>query len=83
MKVPAYFLKGMIVVLADPEPHPQDLLLPFVQGGKNFLGLVYQIGIDRRILGGEALFILDKILQSAILFLTDWGLKGNGLLRNS
>ncbi|OGP94982.1 MAG: hypothetical protein A2157_03000 [Deltaproteobacteria bacterium RBG_16_47_11] len=70
----------MVVVLSDPEPQPQNLFLSLIQGREDSSSLLGQVGINGGILGRDGPLVLDKILQTAILFLTDRGFEGDRLL---
>src|SRR6266511_3871583 len=75
-------LERVVALLADPEPHPEDLLLAGGEGGEHLPGLLREVHVDDRVGGGDERLVLDEVPEVAVLLLADRGLEADGLLRD-
>src|SRR5215469_17702139 len=82
LEVLTHLLERVVGLLADPEPHPEHLLLARRQGGQNLPGLLGQVHVDHRVRGRDQALVLDEVAQVGVLLLTDGGLEADGLLRD-
>src|SRR6266540_2919303 len=75
-------LERVVALLADFEPHPEDLLLAGGEGGEHLPGLLREVHVDDRVGGGDERLVLDEVPEVAVLLLADRGLEADGLLRD-
>jgi len=74
----ADFLEGVLVVLLDAEPHPQNLLLPGREGGKRLAGAVGKVHFRGQVNGGLGSLVGQDRAQGVFL-VPDRAFQGNRL----
>src|SRR3989338_6645415 len=77
----ADFFEGARATVAYPETKLQYLLLPLCKSGKYSFQLFLQHRIGGRVSRGDSSFILYKIPEMGIAFITYRRLQGDGFLR--
>src|ERR1700735_2899832 len=72
----------VIALLADPEAHPEDLLLARREGLQHLPGLLGQVHVDDRLGGRDDALVLDEVAEMRVFLFADRRLEGDRLLRD-
>src|SRR5690242_20460475 len=72
-------LERVVALLADAEPHPEDLLLARRERGEHLPRLLRQVHVDDGVGRGDERLVLDEVPEVAVLLLADGRLEGDGL----
>src|SRR5262249_56547245 len=74
LEVLAHLLERVVRLLADAEPHAQDLLLAGRERGQDLPRLLGQVHVDHRVGGRGDRLVLDEVAEVAVLLLADGSL---------
>src|SRR5271154_932815 len=78
----ADLLEGVLGAVFEAEAHLDDTLFARGQGAKDLRGVLLKVDADDGVSRRDGHAVFDEVSKVRIFLFSDWGLEGDGLLRD-